>query len=83
MTLTTVKGDQPLGTYALTGHDAESGAASGAKGVRYNEGWVGMAGDGAPGPLALGHAGAQTTRSGKHTLLLHALSGQLVQVDHS
>lgn len=41
-----------------------TGAASGAKGVRYNGGKLTMAGDGAPGPLALGGAGSSSTQSG-------------------
>jgi hypothetical protein len=58
LTFTNVKGQQPAGQWAITGHDAEAGAASGAKGIRYNSGTIHMAGDGAPGPLAMGNGGA-------------------------
>lgn len=61
---TDVAGQQPAGQWAITGHEAEAGAASGAKGIRYNDGVIHMAGDGAPGPLALGVAGARNTASG-------------------
>lgn len=62
--MTNVKGDQPAGIWAVTGHDAEAGAASAAKGVRYNEGQIQMAGEGAPGPLAQGIASSTRTASG-------------------
>jgi hypothetical protein len=58
VTFTSSKGQQPAGYWAITGHDAEAGAASGAKGIRYNSGTIHMAGDGAPGPLAMGNGGA-------------------------
>lgn len=60
-----VRGDQPAGMWAVTGHDAEAGAASAAKGVRYNEGKILVAGEGAPGPLALGIASSTQTASGE------------------
>jgi hypothetical protein len=60
-----VKGDQPAGIWAVTGHDAEAGGASAAKGVRYNEGKIQVAGEGAPGPLAQGIASSTRTASGE------------------
>lgn len=62
-------GQQPAGVWAVTNHDAEAGAGSQAKGVRYNAGSIITAGDGAPGPLAQGVATENArTRSGTSTL---------------
>jgi hypothetical protein len=63
-TVTSSKGHQPAGIWARTGHDAEVGAASGAKGVRYNDGQITLSGDGTPGPLALGSASDSRVSSG-------------------
>lgn len=64
VSFTDIQGQQPAGQWAITGHEAEAGAASGAKGVRYNDVSVQVAGDGTPGPLSLGVAGTELTNSG-------------------
>lgn len=64
MTLATWKGQQPLGYWASTGHDAEAGAGSSAQGVRYNKGEIIKAGDGIPGPIAQTATDRTGTRSG-------------------
>lgn len=55
-TVATSRGQQPAGVWAMTGQDAEAGAASTSKGIEYNAGDVVAAGDGVPGPLSQGAA---------------------------